>query len=76
MNSELRGKKEGMVFEKIESRSEVSKHRKMEMKFEKLNGGIIERNIEGRLGGWKEREKDSKGCSTSELSKVVKKKSS
>jgi hypothetical protein len=41
MNDELRGKKEGKVFEKIESRSEVSKHRKMEMKFEGLKGGLL-----------------------------------
>jgi len=55
MNSELRGKRGGKVFEKIESSSEVSKHRKMEMKFERLKGGIIERNMEGRTGEWKER---------------------
>jgi len=56
MNSQLRGKKEGKVFEKMESRSEVSKHKKMEMKFERLNGGIIEGNMEGRPGEWKERD--------------------
>jgi len=42
MNSQLRGKKEGKEFEKMESRSEVSKHKKMEMKFERWNGRFIE----------------------------------
>jgi hypothetical protein len=76
MNSELRRKKEVKVFEKIESRSEVLKHRKMEMKFERFEDGIIERNMEGRTGGWKERKKDSKGCITSKISKVEKNKNS
>ena len=71
MNSELRQKKEGKVFEKVEGRSEVSKHRKM--KFERLKGGIIERSMEGMTGGWKERQKDSKGYSRSEIAKVGKK---
>ena len=46
------------------------------MKFERLKGGIFERNMEVRTGGWKERQKHSKGCSTSEISKAGKKKNS
>jgi hypothetical protein len=48
----------------------------MGMKFGRLKGGIFEKNMEGRAGGWKERWKDSKGCSTSETSKVGKKRNS
>ena len=53
MNSQLRGKKEGKEFEKMESRSEVSKHKKMEMKFERWNGRFIEWNMEGQPGDGK-----------------------
>jgi hypothetical protein len=54
MKTEVTGEKEGMIFERIERGIEVS-NRKKEGKLKRLKWGITERNIEGKIGGWRER---------------------